>query len=252
MNFKQTAIKAAKAAGKIQLRHRGKVTSLKDKDQHNIVSEVDIKCEKAILSIIKKSFPEHAILSEECGYKKTRSDYKWIIDPLDGTHNYLYGLELFGVLIALEYKKEIILGAMYLPFFNNLYFAEKGKGAFCNGKRIHVSKRKNIKNCLLDYAGNLYDQTSMRLKLLKKLISRIFTTRLVGAAVYTFSNIARGASDAYIGFNLKSWDVAAAFLLIKEAGGRITDLKGNKCDHYAKNCIMSNGLLHNQIVKAIK
>lgn len=250
--MKQTAIKAAKEAGRIQLKYYRKGIKGKVKFEDNLVSKADLECEKKILSIIKSKYPKHSIISEECGEKKTDSDYRWIIDPLDGTHNYLYGLDMFGVCVALQYKKEIIIGVIYLPNFNQLYVAEKGKGAFLNGKRIHVSKTAKLKKAMLLYDGGLQRSKKIKLKALGKLIDSVFRVRILGAACVNLASIAAGNADIYTEHSTNPWDIGAGLLIVQEAGGKVTSLNGEKHSLKNEGFVASNGKLHKDIIKLTK
>jgi len=151
--MKELAITAAKEAGKILLDGFGKIKRVDTKGIRDLVSNVDIASEKKIIETIKTRYPDHNILCEESDSHITNSDYKWIIDPLDGTHNYIYGLSTYGVSIALEYKGELVLGVIYVPYSNEMFWAERGKGAYLNNERLRVSDRK------LDEAMVVFDST---------------------------------------------------------------------------------------------
>ena len=249
--YKQTAIKAAKEAGKILMKYYGKGIKGRVKFEDSLVSKVDLEAEKKIISIIKSKYPGHAILSEECGSKKGNS-YKWLIDPLDGTHNYLYGIPLFGTSIALEYNGEVILGVIYLPYYNQLYVAEKGKGAFLNGKRIRVSKTNKLKKAMIIYDGGLQRSKKSKLKALDKLIDAVFRIRILGAACVNLISVAKGGADIYLEHSTNPWDVAAGLLIVEESGGKVTTLDGKKHDLSEKGFVASNGKLHKDIIRLTK
>ena len=250
--MKQVAITAAKEAGKILMKHFRKSLKVSYKTKHHIVTNIDLMAEKKIISIINKHYPDHAILSEEEGSVKKLSPYTWIIDPIDGTHNYLYGFPLFGVSIALEYRGKVVLGVIYLPYLDDLYVAERGKGAFLNGKRIKVSKRKALKESFIFYDSNLYSQTAKRLRVLKKISLSCFSTRINGVAVFSFVCVASGIGDGHVALNTNPWDIAAGMLIIEEAGGRCTDMKGKPWSPYIKHFVCSNGKIHKSLLNAIK
>jgi myo-inositol-1(or 4)-monophosphatase len=249
--YRQTAIKAAKEAGKVLMKYYRKVKG-HVKFTDNLVSKADLESEKKVLSIIQKKYPDHYILSEEAGKIKTKSDYKWLIDPLDGTHNYLSGLNLFGVSIGLQCKKEIILGVIYLPFFDELYVAEKGKGAFLNNKRIHVSKTNNLKHAMILYDGGLKRDKKTKVKAIDKLIDSVFRLRVLGAACVNLVYIAKGDSDAYIEHSTNPWDIGAGKVIVEEAGGKITNHDGSKYTDYSEGFVVSNSKLHKDIIKITK
>lgn len=252
MNFRETAIKGAMEAGKIQLKYFGKDIKKKKKQGDSYVTEVDIKCTKIIRKIIHKQFPNHNILDEELGYIDKKSEYKWIIDPLDGTHNFIMNNPLFGVSIALEHKKEIILGVIYMPILKKLYCAEKGKGAFCNGNRIKVNNEKNIKKSLFSFDVKLRSRTNMKLKMLKNLAKSTWRIRMHGVSIYNNILVAKGNAAFNLDFDSNIWDHAAALLLVEEAGGKVTDLNGNKWSPEIKDYIATNGKVHNKVLKVLK
>lgn len=250
--FKKIAIKAAKEAGKIQLRYFGKDIKKRKKQGDSFVTKADIESTRIIRKIILKQFPKHNIICEELGSSKKRSDYRWIIDPLDGTHNFITGNPLFGVSIALERKKEIILGVAYLPILKKLYYAEKGKGAFCNGKRIRVNNEKNLRKCLFIFDGKLKIKTNMKMRILKKLVKLTWNLRMWGAAIYDILLVAEGKAGVNIGFDSKLWDYSAALLIVEEAGGKVTDSKGKRWTPTIKDYVASNGKVHYKVLNVLK
>ena len=249
-SYKKAAIKSAKEAGRILIQNYKKITKISQKSKNNFVTNVDLAAEKAIFKVIKKF--QHSILSEEAGSITRDSDYKWIIDPLDGTHNYIHGLPMFGVSIALEHKKKIILGVICMPMLNQLYVAEKGKGAFLNGKKIHVSKAKELSKSMVLFDSALHEGAIPKIKVLKKISRRVSRIRMSGAAVFDLSSVAVGNAEALIDFKTHPWDVAAGFLLIREAGGKVTDFKGKNIDHYSRSFVASNGRVHKGLLRVLK
>jgi len=250
--FKQTAIKAAKAAGKIQLRYFGKNLEKKTKKDDSFVTKADIESTKIIRKIILNKFPHHSILDEELGHTHQKSDYKWIIDPLDGTHNFIMEIPLFGVSIALEYKKEIILGVVYMPILKKMYCAEKGKGSFCNGKRIRVNDETNLKKCLLIFDAQLRTKTNTKIKILKRLAKLTWRLRIYGVAVYNNLLLAEGKAGINIDFDSNPWDHSASLLIVEEAGGKVTDVNGKKWNPYIKDYVASNGKVHDKVLNVLK
>ena len=252
MTFKQTALKAAKEAGKIQLRYFGKNIEKKTKKDNSYFTKADIESTNKIRAIIGKQYPKHNIICEELGSSNKKSDYRWIIDPLDGTHNFIMDNPLFGVSIALEHKKEIILGVIYMPFLKKLYYAKKGKGAFCNGKRIQVNNETKLQKCLLIYDAKLRTQTDTKIRILKKLAKLTWRFRVFGVAVYNNILVAEGKAGINIDFDSNSWDHAATLLLVEEAGGKVTDLNGKRWTTNIKDYVASNGKVHNKLLRLIK
>ncbi|MBI2656300.1 inositol monophosphatase [Candidatus Woesearchaeota archaeon] len=182
-NFKQTALLAAKNASKVLLRYYGKKVIVKEKSNKTLVAKADLEANKAIIKTIKKHFPKHSILSEETGFEDNKSDYKWVIDPIDGTHNFLHGIPVFGISIALEYKNEIILGVLDFPVLCITAIAEKGKGAFLNGKRLKVSNKKNLNYSLILFEFS-YSNRQAKLDYLAELQNKTIDFRNFGSAVY--------------------------------------------------------------------
>ncbi|MFH1641305.1 MAG: inositol monophosphatase [Nanoarchaeota archaeon] len=250
--YKKIAKKAALEAGAILLKYYGKNPRFKTKSDSSFVSQADIASTKAIRRIISSTFPDHTIICEEFGQTKKRSDYRWIIDPLDGTHNFLMQIPLYGVSIALEHKKTIILGVIYLPSLDKMYIAVKGNGATCNNKPIKVNNVKTLHGSNFIFDAKLNRRSNMKLKLLKK-ISQITkkSARIFGVSVYNNMLIAEGMASINIDFDSHIWDHSAALLIIEESGGKVTDLKGNSWSPEIKHFIATNGLLHDKILKLI-
>ena len=251
MDFKSTALLAAKRAGRILLHYYGKKEEVKEKSNKSLVSKADLDANRAIISTIKKYFPEHSILSEETPFHSNNSDYKWVIDPLDGTHNFLHDLPLFGTSIALEHDGKVILGVIHFPALCITACAEKGKGAFMNGKRMKVSNKKS-----LDYAFVLGEYSKMArkgaLKFMKRLKNSTVDTRIFGCAIYDLLLVASGKAEAQPIFFTNEWDVAAGFLIVEEAGGRVTDYKGREYDLKNRGFAVSNGKVHDQLLRLLK
>lgn len=251
MNFKSTALLAAKEAGIVLLKYFGKNENIKEKLNKSLVSKADLEANKAIIKIIKKNFPSHSILSEETEFEDNKSDYRWVIDPLDGTHNFLHGIPLFGVSIALEHKNEIILGVLHFPVLKLTAAAEKGKGAFLNGKKIKVSKKKDINHSLISFEY-AYSNRKEKVDFIGKFVHTAIDLRNFGSAIYDLLIVACGRCDGFVILSTHEWDVAAGFLLVDEAGGRITDLKGEKWNLHDDKFVVSNGKLHNKILDFVR
>jgi len=249
--MREVAISAAKEAGKILLENFGKIEQIDKKGERELVSNVDLASERKIIDMIKSKYPDHDILCEESGLHEKASDYRWVIDPMDGTHNYIYGINMFGVSIALEYKGEIILGVINMPSTNELYWAEKGKGAYLNDERIHVSDR-GMKNALAIYDSGLYKDTAFRTGFLAVLVGKIFNFRVFGASTRHLTYVARGSADFQMEYGDKPWDFAAGGLMVEEAGGRITQLDGSKWNIYVESYISSNGQFHDEMLDLYK
>ena len=251
----QVAMDAAKAAGDVLLQKFFGKRSLKSKTQFDFVTDADKEAEAIILEKIRSNFPEHSILSEEAGTTESGSEYMWIVDPLDGTTNYTVHNPFFNASVALARKKEVILGEVYSPFTKELYHAEKGRGAYLNGKRIHVSGESEISKSLLVYC-HASTRGSIRriMKAFEKIkpLARDFSRMRSGSLELAL--VASGRLGAYIAPDGYVWDSAAGSLLVREAGGKVTDFEGNTWDTGKKNSdiVASNGALHGKILDLLK
>jgi myo-inositol-1(or 4)-monophosphatase len=249
-SLKQTAITAAKKAGAILKRYYGKkIPGVRNKGGSQ-VTDVDLWCNEAIIKDIRRKFPDHNIISEESKEKKTDSEYTWFIDPIDGTHNFIRGIPLFGTTIAVAKGDEMQIGIIYLPAFNKFFIAEKGKGAYCNKKRIRVSNKKELEFSFVVFDGSS-KATERKIEFWKNISTKLLNERNLGSAIYAASLLAEGSVDTMAYFQTNSWDVAAGFLIIEEAGGKVTDFAGNKWTPYQGNYIASNGFLHEKMRKLV-
>lgn len=248
---KRVMLLAAKKASKVILKHYGKKEFVKVKPNKSLVAAADIQANKDIISTIRKYFPNHGILSEETGFEGTKSDFKWVVDPIDGTHNFLHKIPVFGTSIALEYKNEPVLGVLHFPILCITATAEKGKGAFSNGRRIGVSNKKSLDHSfvLCEFA---YADMQLKMGFLEKLAHKAIDVRNFGSAIYNLWLIATGKCDAYMIFTTHEWDIAAGFLIAEEAGGKITDLKGKKSMLNQDKFIVSNGKIHRKLLNCLR
>jgi len=227
--LKKVMFEACHLAGELQLKNFTQaIQSTKKESISSIVTFVDLASEKLIIDHIKKGFPTHNILSEESGFENNNSDITWVIDPLDGTSNYSAGLPWFGVLIAVMEKSLPILGAAYLPVDNQLYFAQKGKGAFLNNQPIKVSQEA-ISECLVafstDYCKN---ETCLNngVEIYKYLVQHSRNVRTTNSLI-DLVNVANGKMGACVNLFNGIWDIAATSLIIEEAGGKICSIDGS-------------------------
>ncbi|WP_336514746.1 inositol monophosphatase family protein [Pollutibacter soli] len=217
---------------------------------NNLVTEVDHASEKLIMSIIRESFPDHFILSEEVGEIVMDSEYKWIIDPIDGTVNFANGIPICCVSIGVEYRGSMLLGSIYNPFIDEFYFAEKGKGSTLNDKTIRVSNKSEvIKSCLVTGFPYTYlDEPNGPLEVFGRLIRKGIPVRRLGSAAMDLAWVAAGRFDGFYEHKLNAWDSAAGFLLVEEAGGRVTDFKGDYYSPYQPHIVASNSLIHDELL----
>ncbi|MFY8127370.1 MAG: inositol monophosphatase family protein [Chitinophagaceae bacterium] len=252
--LKQTLIEATLAGGKIMQENFNKSFGIFNKEGiNNLVTEVDHKSEKAIIEIIKSNFPEHFILSEEAGAMEQNSEYKWIIDPIDGTVNFANGIPICCVSIGVEYNGKMEMGAVYNPFMNEFYFAQKGFGATLNDKKINVSTQNDlIKSCMVTGFPYTYlDMENGPLQVFEKFIRKGIPVRRLGSAAIDLCWVAAGRFDGFYEHKLSAWDSAAGFIIVEEAGGKVTDLKGNYYNPYQPGLIASNGLIHDELVRVV-
>ncbi|MBU4310269.1 inositol monophosphatase [bacterium] len=252
--FRELAIRAAKEAGDILRKNLGKIKRIDYKGRVSLVTDIDRLAEERVLSIIREKYPSHDILTEESRIKEKGNQYKWIIDPLDGTTNYVHEYPRYCVSIALEKDGEVILGVVYDPVPNELFLAEKEKGATLNGKRISVSKIDELDKGLLA-TGFPYDRRERAdeyLKLYREFMLNSQGIRRDGAAALNLCYTANGRFDGFWEEQLAPWDVAAGSLIVTEAGGEVTDFKGDKIDIYEKEILASNGKIHREMEEIIK
>jgi len=248
---KDLAIGACEEIGSILLDNFGKRFRVKAKGDRDLVTDIDERCERAIIRLIKKHYPQDGILSEESPHSPSASGFSWIIDPLDGTHNFVHNIEVFGTSVALEFKREVVLGLIYMPTTDELYIAQKGKGAYRNGKRITVSKR-SLQEATLIYDSSLRINKRKMLRSLDGLVDKVFNVRMFGSTVRSLTYLAEGKVDIEIEFNDKVWDFAAGLLLVKEAGGEATDFQGKPWNTDTRGYIASNAILHKELLKIIR
>lgn len=231
------AVNAARQAGEIIIRHMEQVGHLKitAKNNHEYFSEVDIKAEQAIINTILKAYPEHGILAEESGVREGDGQSLWIIDPLDGTSNYLHGFPFFSVSIALQVKGRIEHGVIYDPLRHECFAASRGRGARLNDRRIRVSTQTQLNASLLGTGFSFRNQNSSQkyLPTFEALFGKCAGFRKTGSAALDLAYVASGRLDGCWDLGLRPWDIAAGSLLIREAGGLISDLQGG--DEFMKH-----------------
>lgn len=245
------ARRAARYAGRIMMRHYGRVKKVSFKHDKSRVTEVDTICEKKILSMLKRNFPEHSIYSEEEGMTDRHSDLIWVIDPLDGTTNYSMMFPFFNVSIGLMHKGKPVLGVVYFPIHDELFYAAEGRGAYMKGKRLNVSDKKDIKKSIIGYCfGHGTKSTKRAIKYYSKL-RPLCTVRQFGSAALELAYVACGRIDAFQMNNMNSYDVAAGAVLVKEAGGKVTDFGKNEFTSDSVDILASNGRLHDRILEEI-
>lgn len=220
---------------------------------NNPVTEADMAAEKAIFDVIRSRFPDHFLLSEEAGEVIQESAYKWIIDPIDGTINFSKGIPINCVSIGIEHEGQLIMGAVYNPHMNELFFAEKGKGATLNDKPIAVSNQsKALHSCLVTGFPYTYiNDTNGPLEVFERFIRKGVPVRRLGSAAIDLCWVACGRFDGFYEHKLQAWDSAAGCIIVQEAGGRVTDFTGGPYSHYQHRIVATNGLIHDELLNVI-
>jgi len=251
---KKELVAVIKKTGQILLKEfkKGQQPKAVFKSRHDIVTKADLLAEKIIINTLKKLTPAWRILSEETGDNHKNNDFLWTLDPLDGTTNFYMGNPLFAVQLGLIYKNEPVWGIIYAPLLNEFYYAEKGKGAYLNNKKIKVSK-KNMQKALLTYChGSKKSDINLAIKIYQYFKTRQFDIRQLGAASLEFAWVAKGRTEAYISPGANLWDIAPGILLVKEAGGLVSDFKGLPWSIKSKNILATNQSVNKPIISGLK
>lgn len=251
--LKAAMIVAARAGGKILKRNFGRNFKVSEKKNAGLVTEIDLASEKAILKILRKARPDFAVLAEESSPKKGESPGRWIIDPLDGTTNYVHGFPMFCVAIAAEWEGEIVGGVIYHPLFEETYVALRGKGAHLNGRKLKVSQTKKVTDALLTTGFAYQEEDELRSEIRKfgRISHRARAVRRPGSAALDLAYVARGVFDGFWERNLSPWDVAAGALLVSEAGGSVTRYSGSRFEVHGDEILASNSRLHTDLVQIL-
>jgi myo-inositol-1(or 4)-monophosphatase len=249
------AVRAARGAGNILLRYYDRVDSLTitTKGKNEFVSEVDQAAEQVIIETLRNSYPNHAILAEESG-RSEGNEYEWVIDPLDGTTNYLHGFPQFSVSIALKHKGVLEHGVVYDPLREEMFTASRGEGALLNDRRIRVSPRKGLDGALIGTGFPYRDHSHIEayMALFQQLIQETAGLRRPGSAALDLAYVAAGRLDGFWEFGLSEWDMAAGALLIKEAGGTVTDLSGDDRFLESGNVVAGGLKTHGALLNAVR
>jgi len=244
--MREIALQAAEAGGKVLLEKFGQTLQVRHKGDVDLVTDADQAAEDAIVSTIRAVFPRHDILAEEGDYGTQGSEYQWIIDPLDGTTNFAHGLPWWAVSIALSVAGEVVLGVVFNPRMGEMFVAVRGEGARLNDRPIHVSTTEKLGQALLA-TGFPYDRKQSPVNNYDHFVAfqqEAQACRRPGAASLDLVYTACGRFDGYWEMKLKPWDVAAGQLLVKEAGGQVSDFAGAPVDIHGAEILASNGLLH--------
>jgi len=242
------AIQAAKEAGQFLKESVGKVKNIEMKkgEGRNLVSEIDKGSEAKIIKMIKGHFPDHGILAEESGESSLTGDYRWIIDPLDGTTNFLHAVPIFCVTIAVEHKGTVIVGVTYDPNLDELFTAEKGGGAYLNGSKLKVSRASEMTNSLFvtGFPYDIENNPDHPAEHFTNFLTATQGLRRLGSAALDLAYVACSRFDGFWEVALNPWDMAAGVLFVNEAGGKTTDFRGAPANIYRKQILATNGLVH--------
>jgi myo-inositol-1(or 4)-monophosphatase len=254
--FLDTAVKAARAGGRALLRFFAKDFRVYFKGEVNLVTEADHEAEAVILRTIRRAFPDHSFLAEESGEQLaphfSKAQYKWIIDPLDGTTNFAHSFPVYCVSVALEVRGEVIVGVVYDPVRRELFAAEKGCGASLNGVSINVSQTKKIDQSLL-VTGFAYNRKALKNNLghFSNFSLRAQGVRRTGSAALDLCYVACSRFDGFWEMKLSPWDTAAGFLIATEAGATATDFSNRPFHIYLKEIVASNGCIHREMLEVL-
>lgn len=246
-----SAIDAAREAGEILQKNFGKKYRVIRKSPKEMVSAVDMLAQKAILDILEPRFPNYGIITEEKTPDVDKKEKNWIIDPLDGTHNYISGLPFSGVSIALAHGNDFELGVILFPMENRLYYAFKGRGAYFNHEKMSVSKNTELSKAMVTF-DNQFHLNEHSFDYYKRLTQRAFTTRILGTATNDVCLTAQGKIDGRIWVNTKICDIAAGIVILTEAGGKMTNFDGSPCTLDSKQVVASNGNIHNELLEIVR
>jgi len=250
-------VKACRKASKVLIRDFGEIENLQVslKGPGNFVTLSDKKVEKILIEELQKARPTYSILSEEIGKIDNDESFKWIIDPIDGTANFLHGVPHFAISVGLEHNKEIICGIIYDPIKDEMFVAEKGNGSYLNNQRVRVSSRSMLKDCIIFTGGPKHDAKNKELALTEynnfsnKVLIPI---RKMGSASLDMAYVAAGRSDGFWQRNLNYWDIAAGIIIVKEAGGFVTDFKGENDYLENETILVSNPRINSEMVQVFK
>jgi myo-inositol-1(or 4)-monophosphatase len=249
----ETALRAAIAAGRVLAKKFSETRDVRSKGYRDIVTDADFAADRAARTILQRAFPKYAILSEEDTVPPNKAEFVWMMDPLDGTTNYSRRLPTFSVSIALTRRGQPIVGVVYDPLRRECFFAERGRGAFLNGARIHASDIASIESAIVGY--ELARDAKLRklgLKMFAHFASASTTARVGGSAALSLCYIGAGRLDTYMQLTLAPWDVAAAILIVREGGGRVTHLDGKPATLKGGAYLAAAPKLYPEFLKQIK
>ena len=246
----ETAVRAAREAGRIQLEAFDKPHTVDFKGETNLVTEVDRACEEVIFGFLRDAFPSHDFLLEESVTQRTDSPFLWVVDPLDGTTNYTHCYPHFCCSIALQHEEKTVLGVVYDPVRGELFTTLAGSGAFLNGRRIRTSDEDQLIRCLIatGFPNEIRTARDKNLRKFARILLLVRSLRRSGSAALDLCYVAAGRLDGYWILTLAPWDQAAGILMVEEAGGCVTDPAGNPTHLHSKALVASNGRIQDQLL----
>ena len=246
----QVAREVALKAGEVLVNRFDKPMEVSFKGRGNVVTDVDAAVEREVLEALRREYPDMGALGEESSGDEANTGYVWIVDPLDGTRNYASGIPFFSVVVGLVLDGEPLVGVNYDPMRDEMFYAERGKGAFLNGEPIRVSEKSAIEDCILGMDLSYNDQGAVNsLEVILSIWPGMQTARIMGSSALGISYAAAGRSDLYFHYQLEPWDQVAGLLLVEEAGGVITDRTGIRAGLYSDGLVASNALLHAEFMR---
>jgi myo-inositol-1(or 4)-monophosphatase len=253
-------VEATKVGEKILTDFYGRLKNIDEKHQAGLVSEADVESERAIAAYLRREYPDFDILGEESAYKDPdlrkglKAPGRWVIDPLDGTTNYVHQFPIYCVSIGFEWHGEAVAGAVNVPMMRRIYTATKGGGAFCNGERMKVSSRQGVANSLFATGFSSYNKQALnqQLRIFTQIINEARGVRRAGSAAIDLCLVAEGVFDGYWEKNLQAWDVCAGALFVKEAGGVVTDFHGRDFNTNYVDVVAGNPALHAHLLNVIR
>ncbi len=251
--IREVALRAAKEAGAILREGLEQARVIEYKGVKNIVTDMDRRSEEAIAALVQRELPGHSLVSEEGTRLQGDSGYRWFVDPLDGTTNYAHGYPCFSVSIGVERDGELVYGVVYDPNLEELFTAERNAGAFLNGKRLRVSAISRLSDALLatGFSPDVATAEENNLDHFANFMKRAQAVRRPGSAALDLCYVAAGRFDGFWELRLSPWDVAAGSLMVTEAGGRVTDIRGQPLRLSKPQIVASNGLLHDEMLRIL-
>lgn len=253
-SHKDVAIEAIKEAGQLLRKNSKKVAQINLKQRNDYVTNIDIEVESLIKNRINESFPNHSIIAEETGIKKKDSDYSWYIDPIGATSNFIHGLPHFACSLALRKENKLLFSVVLDPFYDELFYAEQGKGAYLNDQRISVSETNKLSSSIL-FLG-IHNRGNIDLEkgfnYFENVFGKISEYRRIGSTALQLCWVACGRADGHLNNHNDIFAVAAGKLILEEAGGKLTDFEGRKWSEKSESVLATNGKLHNNLVNLLK